>query len=193
MKRFWCVAAAVMVALCAGTAVAAVPNATSAVDSTTYEGQTYTFRWVNTADNGTSGKATLSSAINWGDGVVETLATPTDTVKTHVYGGPGSYVARVTAVNADGTGYGKSNITVRSLRVYPFGAKGRIALSANVKSRENRITLNSTAAFRVATMSSGIWEWIDWPVAANVPWTIPASFDSLRIRAMTDTVWVHVW
>ncbi|HYE89354.1 MAG TPA: PKD domain-containing protein, partial [Vicinamibacterales bacterium] len=54
---------------------------------------------INITATPTSGTTVRSYTINWGDGQIETVTSPT---QSHIYGGPGAYVISVTATDSLG-------------------------------------------------------------------------------------------
>lgn len=183
----------VLVLVMAPMAIAAVPVLTAGRDSTGIQGERFWWKFINTSDNGTAGKATMSLGINWGDGHVQLLSTPTDTTALHYYAQPGAYTISMTGVNADGTGKGHTHVTITSGRLRKFGAVGKMVIAGPLRTVTNQVTLTSTSAFRFRLFYGGIGDETTQPVAAGVPWTIPADWDSMAIAALTDSVFARVW
>lgn len=179
----------------ASVAMAEIPALTAGRDSTAWQGERFWWKWKNTADDSTGAKtdATISMGINWGDGHVQLLSAPTDTVALHYYAQPGTYTISMTGVNADGTGKGHTHITVNSGRLRKFGAVGKMVIAGPLRNSMNQVTLSSTGAFRFRLFYGGVGDETTQPVAAGDPWTIPADWDSLAIAALTDSVFVRVW
>jgi PKD repeat protein len=187
--------AVVLVFLLAGAASAAVPamQAVSTDTASWWQGQKTWLTWTNTSD-GTTANRTTSMGINWGDGTKDLFASPIDTVRSHVYEAPGTYTVQFEAVNVAGTGYGTCTVTVLSGRTrYITTAGTKIHLSHSLRAGMNQVTISSTGSCRIKGWRSGTADVISWPIAAGVPWTIPAYFDSLTASSLADTVWVHVW
>ena len=201
LKSLFAVVAVAVLGLNVFVASAEVPTLTAVSSDTNgwWQGQRTWLKWSNTGDDSltTNAQPTHSMGINWGDGTIELLATPSDTTRAHTYEASGTYTVYLTAVNSSGTGLGQvASLIVNNSRTrYVTASATKLYLSPAMRRSYDQVTISAVGACRIKTWRGGLADVISWPIAAGVPWTIPANYDSLAVStvASSDTVWVHVW
>lgn len=199
-KSVLVVVAAAVLALNAFVASAEVPafQAVSTDTATWWQGQLKWLKWSNTGDDSLTTKTQPmhTMGINWGDGTIELFNTASDTTRSHRYETSGSFIVYLTGVNSSGTGLGHVHVTVLNGRTrYIATAATKVHLSPSMRRSYDQVTISAASACRAKTWRGGLADVMSWPIAAGVPWTIPANYDSIAISevAASDTVWVHVW
>lgn len=200
LKSLLAVVAVAVLGLNALVASAEAPafQAVSTDTAAWWQGQKTWLKWSNTSDDSLTTKTQPmhTMGINWGDGTIELFNVATDTTRSHLYETSGSFIVYLTGVNSSGTGLGHVHLTVQNSRTRYITASGtKMHLSPAMRRSYDQATISAASACRVKTWRGGLADVMSWPIAAGVPWTIPANYDSLAAStvAASDTVWVHVW